>query len=55
MTSDKTTIWITKSTRDKLKELGKKGETYDEIISGLMERERTEHIKKHASRDGSHE
>ena len=33
---EKTTIQITKVTRDKLKNLGKKGETYDEIINSLL-------------------
>lgn len=33
---EKTTIQITKVTRDKLKNLGKKGETYDEIINLLL-------------------
>lgn len=31
-----TTIQISKTIRDKLKELGKKGETYDEIIGRLI-------------------
>ena len=34
---DITTISIKKETREMLKELGKKGETYDEIIRGLIE------------------
>lgn len=33
---DITTIQISKATRDKLKEQGKKGETYDEIIKRLL-------------------
>lgn len=33
----KTTIELSIETRDKLKELGKKGETYDEIIRRLLE------------------
>jgi len=33
---DITTIQISKTIRDKLKELGKKGETYDEIIGRLL-------------------
>jgi hypothetical protein len=33
-----TTIQIDKATRDELKKLGMKGETYDEIIKKLMER-----------------
>jgi len=32
-----TTIQISKDTRDELKKLGIKGETYDEIIKKLME------------------
>jgi len=31
-----TTIQLSPKTRDKLKELGKKGETYDEIILKLI-------------------
>jgi len=31
-----TTIQVTKETRNKLKELGKKGETYDDIIRKLL-------------------
>jgi len=34
---DITTITIRKETREKLKEIGKKGETYDEIIKRLIE------------------
>ena len=34
---DWTTIRILKETREKLKALGRKDETYDEIIAGLME------------------
>jgi len=33
----KTTIELSKETRDRLKKLGKKGETYDEIIRRLLE------------------
>jgi len=32
----KTTIAIEKSTRDKLNAIGKRGETYDEIINRLL-------------------
>jgi transcriptional regulator len=32
----KTTIELTKETRDQLKALGKKGETYEEIIKRLL-------------------
>ena len=35
--SGMTTIPIKKETRDMLKELGKKGETYDEIIRRLID------------------
>ena len=31
-----TTIQLSKQTRNQLKELGKKGETYDEIIRNLL-------------------
>ena len=37
-----TTIPVSRGTRDKLKSLGLKGETYDEIISRLMEMARYE-------------
>jgi hypothetical protein len=33
---DLTTIQLSKETRDKLAEMGKKGETYDEIINRLI-------------------
>ena len=33
---DATTIQLSRETRDQLKELGKKGETYDEIIRRLL-------------------
>ena len=32
----KTTIQIDEETRDKLRDLGKKGETYDDIINRLI-------------------
>ena len=32
-----TTIQITKETREKLKRIGKKGQTYNDIIEGLLE------------------
>ena len=32
-----TTVQISKETREKLKKLGRKGQTYDEIIKNLME------------------
>ena len=34
--TDVTTIQLSKETRNQLKDLGKKGETYDEIIKRLM-------------------
>ncbi|MCL4349966.1 MAG: hypothetical protein M1414_06795 [Candidatus Thermoplasmatota archaeon] len=34
---DSTTIQISKETREKLKEVGHKGQTYDEIIENLLE------------------
>jgi len=34
---DMTTIPLTKKTREKLKEFGTKGETYDIILNNLME------------------
>jgi len=37
MSKDLTTIQISKKLRDKLKELGKKGETYEDIIGRLVE------------------
>lgn len=36
-TNEKTTILVTKKTREQLKTLGKKGETYNDIITRLME------------------
>ena len=36
MAKDVTTIRISTDLREKLKELGKKGETYDEIIERLL-------------------
>ena len=35
--SEATTIQISKETRDELRELGKKGETYDKVIRKLVE------------------
>ena len=34
---NQTTIQISKETRDKLKKLGRKGQTYDEVIENLLE------------------
>ncbi|MFQ6128841.1 MAG: hypothetical protein ACE5QW_08085 [Thermoplasmata archaeon] len=36
--ADATTISIKTSTKEMLKQLGRKGQTYDEIIRGLVER-----------------
>ncbi len=38
MTEDFTSIKIKKETRDALKDIGKKSETYDDIISRLLDR-----------------
>jgi len=35
--SEITTLKVTKATRDRLKALGRKGETYDEIINRLAD------------------
>lgn len=35
--NEKTTILVTKKTRTQLKALGRKGETYDDIITRLIE------------------
>lgn len=32
-----TTIQVSKETREKLKKLGRKGQTYDEVIKNLIE------------------
>lgn len=34
---DLTTIPLTKATRDRLRALGRKGETYDELLNRLMD------------------
>lgn len=39
--SDVTTIQLSKDTRDQLKEIGKKGETYDEIILKLIQKNKS--------------
>ncbi|WP_455279609.1 DUF7557 family protein [[Eubacterium] cellulosolvens] len=36
MDKDITTIQVSKDVRDKLKDLGKKGETYDEILKKIL-------------------
>ena len=37
-TNDITTIQISKQTREQLKELGKMGETYDDVINRLVKK-----------------
>jgi len=37
---EKTTIEVSKETRDQLKDIGKKGETYDQIIRKLLKKYR---------------
>ncbi len=37
MASEVTTIQINKVTRDALRQLGRKGETYDQVLSRLIE------------------
>lgn len=53
MTSEKTTIWITKSTRERLKDIGRKGETYDEIITWLLDGRETRDIIIEAGKAGT--
>lgn len=43
---DITTIQVSKEIRDKLKELGKKGETYDDVIKNLLELAGKHHSQK---------
>ncbi|GFO96341.1 hypothetical protein ig2599ANME_0529 [groundwater metagenome] len=50
MEKDITTIQISKSLRDRLKELGKKGETYDEIIERLLQLADIKNISKKGER-----
>jgi len=40
--AEKTTIEVEKSTREELKEFGKKGDSYDQIIRALMVHARKE-------------
>jgi hypothetical protein len=47
--SDKTTILIKTETRRKLKQIGRKEQTYDDVISELMEK--NESISKSSMRD----
>jgi transcriptional regulator len=42
---DVTTIQISKSIRDRLKEMGKKGETYNEIIDKLLKLAKVKEVK----------
>jgi hypothetical protein len=44
--SEKTTVEVEKSTREALKLLGKKGETYNQIILRLIVKERDDRFKK---------
>jgi hypothetical protein len=37
MANDLTTIQVSKMTRDQLRELGSKGETYDQVLNRLIE------------------
>ncbi len=37
MASDLTTIQVSKMTRDQLRQFGRKGETYDQVLHRLME------------------
>lgn len=37
MTGDLTTIQISKMTREQLRHLGRKGETYDQVLNRLIE------------------
>jgi predicted CopG family antitoxin len=37
-TEESTTIQLSKQTREKLKEIGKMGETYDDVIKRLIEK-----------------
>lgn len=37
MTSDTTQVYLLKSTRERLRTFGKKGETWDELLNRLMD------------------
>lgn len=50
MEKDVTTIQISKSIRDRLKELGKKGESYDEIIERLLQLAEMKNLSKKVER-----
>ena len=45
MMKRKTTIQVSVETRDRLKEIGKKGETYDDIIRRLLKLLASTHTK----------
>jgi len=46
ISSDLTTISIKKTTRDALKEVGKKSETYDEVILRLVDSFKKQETKR---------
>jgi len=51
MMSALTTIPLRRETRDRLKELGKKGETYDDVVVRILEQaELTAHLETHYER-----
>jgi len=37
MVSKKTTIWVSVELRERLKQLGKKGDTYEDILNRLLD------------------
>ncbi|MEM3563496.1 MAG: hypothetical protein QXR19_09720 [Candidatus Jordarchaeaceae archaeon] len=49
MTKDLTTIQLSKTVRERLKKLGKKGETYDDIIKRLIEIAESNEVRKGSS------
>lgn len=51
MNSEKTTILVSKSTRQKLIEISRKNETYDEAINHLLEARKTFRIDQYPSED----
>lgn len=53
MKSENTTIWLRKSTRERLKEMGKKGQSYDEIIMELLIEKETRRIIIEAGEAGT--
>ena len=51
MMSALTTIPLRRETRDRLKELGKKGETYDDVVLRILEQaELAAHLETHYER-----